>query len=924
MIKKIKTLLFIFIILFSVPAFTYALQHGVSIGGNNNVGSACSGSGSYPWCFNRHGIRISLYKYQSRVLTNYGSVDFETNYSNIHNRENLTGRTAHIAIASSGNLTGKVAYTHFNYGVNWSSGYYVLSLKNNLNGISYKNLDCIASWYGCKNVASSGGLRDDIISGFSLKSGNPNTVVNAINNVFSSVSGANITVSDLQYIYITVEPTMYIYNSSNGETYYGTIYELGKKSFPGVNQEVFYRFPTGIYAAKPTHNDPNNFVGSSGNMVKVLGNYASFITESGLDSGTSLPDNRTHVLSKEGYGIGVFWVGDYVPATCKATCGSGNLKCAENYCEKDSSVNTSAKKKQCIKDCGVTEPSNMSCGSQTCNSNGSNTNCESNSYLINSTSSKCSADRYIMTKCTQKIDKLKYSNDLPDVFDAGVGGFNYNAYLDVSKECTITFNVDAYNFDYAALKSGDRGTGNSTYNAFTNAFNRYTKLSTYSSDSTYKYSSSTDKITLNVDGSPFEMKVSSTNLKDAVLKSNGSQTIHRYNRNSDDSESVFLTRTYSSTGNISYELPKQCYSVKNSSIYKFPCNDSSDLLSYGYYNLKKNSDKPTDVKIFAKLNNGCLNNNHTCYYTIGDKSKDPNCYINAEKINNNIYDLTFNLENPGGRLVSYWFDSTSNSNITSESYIKSTPKRKIVSSETEIVGKIQYLQNGKTVVKQCPAKLKVYSPGTDCVNTFKGQYAKYEAIQSFCAANWKNDVNNYLSEKDCADKCGKPDITKTCKQFKCTDYDVNNKIQDWCKFNYKSVGYNSIEQCNNDCSCSNNEVKDYIYRPIALGGNNLGTSNPLYNAFPNRNSGSNWKGYEDKYTTNDHIFDGDPVYVIELNEDAIKTIKNDTASNGKSVYLYNKNDNINYDNNTQKTYKSDFINRYKAIFTCIDGSGSGC
>ena len=902
MIKRIKTLIIIFIILFSIPTFVSA--HDAAGGNTHNYGSC-----TWDWCYSGAGLRFSLYTYKgSGKPIYYGSYDYV-----VSNYTGINGRTAHIAV----NSAGKVAYQVGEYSVNWSSGYYSLSMENG--GFS--------GYIGSGASDFTSVLKGQIKTKFGLNNSNPDseTVKNKINNFFHTGLG----LSDLPYAYITVEPTIYIYNKSSA-SYYGTLYELLNMTSPntigatimnGINQPLYLDFPKSIFADQPTQTDTNRFVGYGSSYLVKIPTLSSLNGKSGVESTVNNSyrvQNRNNIINN-GFGIGVFWIGDYVAATCKSTCGSNNLKCAEKFCEKDTSYPS---KKACILDCNITEPPNLSCGSSTCTSNGASTSCDG-SYNINSKASSCSADRYIKTECTQKINKLEYSKDLPNVFDPGVGGFNYNAYLDVYKECKITFNADAYTFDYASIKRGSRGSGNSTFNALSNAWNRYNGLPTTSSDPVYKYeTSSTDKIKLTVDGKSYDLELKSSSLPDAALKTSGSKTIHRYDSGSDSPITFAGEKKYvSSPGSIAYELPKQCYSIKTALIYRpalgSNCTDASDLLSYGYYNTKKTSGK-TNVVVTANLNKGCLSNNHTCYFTIGDESKDPTCYINSKHISGNTYELTFTLENPGGLAVTYEFDGITYYTNKYETQMEF----KGISSDEDVSGKISYEIGGETVTKQCPVKLYVSPPSkpyncvTDPNGGNNGQYAKYEQIQAFCAAHWNEDVNNYTSEKDCADKCGNPVGGDTCKKFTCTN-EVD--IKAWCSntTKYTKAGYKSKEECINDCSCKDVEVKEYIYRPISLG---KSFDDDFY-AFPNRKAGSNWIGYEDKYTTDTTVFDGNPIYVIELDGDKIKTIKEDTASKGKGVYLYNKDDSVN---NTNGTYKSTFIDSNHNIFTCVKGSGSGC
>ena len=117
--------------------------------------------------------------------------------------------------------------------------------------------------------------------------------------------------------------------------------------------------------------------------------------------------------------------------------------------------------------------------------------------------------------------------------------------------------------------------------------------------------------------------------------------------------------------------------------------------------------------------------------------------------------------------------------------------------------------------------------------------------------------------------------------------------------------------CINDCSCSSEKGLEYIYRPISLGGD---LSANKYNAFPNREAGTNWKGYE--AMTIDNTFENSPQYIVELTADTIKKIKD--TNNNKNKYIDYEGYNLN------GYYKSYFIEDNKDIFICINKSGGGC
>ncbi|MDD6878616.1 MAG: hypothetical protein PUD59_00075, partial [bacterium] len=172
--------------------------------------------------------------------------------------------------------------------------------------------------------------------------------------------------------------------------------------------------------------------------------------------------------------------------------------------------------------------------------------------------------------------------------------------------------------------------------------------------------------------------------------------------------------------------------------------------------------------------------------------------------------------------------------------------------------------------------------------TEKNKATEIDNIKDYCKNNWEKDKDNYESEEDCISRCG--DGNNYCKSLTT----IKEK-KAWCniKSNRDSVGYKKYEECVNDCA--GGDIGEFLYRPISLG-----------NAFPNREAGSNWIGYEEK--TNKNVFNNDPKYVIILDSKTIEEIKQDTNGD-KSKY-------VSF-NSTKETgfYMSEFITKFDNIIT---------
>lgn len=305
------------IILFSLVIYLYA---PCSVLANNTGGGVihggdplCSGncSWTYPSEQDALAVRLSLYKYNgSGTPAYYGSVNYcasGNGYTNCLSQGRGYGRARQTADG-----VGKVAYQQQSYdATNWTSRAASISVNRNF---SFPNL-FHDSW---------GAFESRVKELFALNSGNKKTILARIRSEFSDTN--NITENDLGNIYITIEPAMLINNSGN--LYFGTGYEYaawlnsrGNGAVPALTTIMYYDLPASIIAQYKIGEDRNGFVG---NLVSLTNNnLQTYVYENNKQANRE--NNTSQILSRNGYAINVFWLGNYVPSSPSCTISeSGN------------------------------------------------------------------------------------------------------------------------------------------------------------------------------------------------------------------------------------------------------------------------------------------------------------------------------------------------------------------------------------------------------------------------------------------------------------------------------------------------------------------------------------------------------------------------------------------------------------------------
>lgn len=310
--SKIKYFVIIIcLIMFCFP-FVIKANNGSAIGGyGGSTGALCD---DCTWTYNDTGLRFSLYKYDGTTLTYYTSVDYCNSYPSGNGKCNTNN-----AYQSHG--FGKLAYQQLGHNVNDAWTNRTVNIKNdNSYFLSHNYLN------GYTN-----GLSSKVEEYFQFSSNNKQTIYKKIKEMFPLLI---LTENDLYNLYLTVEPTMNIGDGSN--RYYGTAFELNSRfingddlgNIKGINGQVYKYMPDGIIASKIFGDkDKHNLVGTSdSSLVKLVPTTGLYDTIWATDSTEYRKANAKLVTSKAGYGIAVYWLGNYAPATPSCTISESTDK----------------------------------------------------------------------------------------------------------------------------------------------------------------------------------------------------------------------------------------------------------------------------------------------------------------------------------------------------------------------------------------------------------------------------------------------------------------------------------------------------------------------------------------------------------------------------------------------------------------------
>ncbi len=899
--KSIKGFLFTFIfVLFVIPVCVFAANNGGNNGnGNNQTVDVCKND----WCLYAEGIRLSLYRYTgSGSPISYGSVDYDTDVLISKHGDSSARVASMVGRVDYANNSGLSAYPSSNR-----------TIKNVIKA-NPGGWKCIFDSSSCKSYQS--GLRSQLIAYFGLNGKNPNwsDVINKIGNAFPGAA-SQLSEGDAQYLYITVEPTLLIYNKS-GTKYYGSAYELAtfrknNGKMPGLETVLGGNFYDSLWISSLGSKDDNGFIGKvispiEPNIFEVGGLLRAFMKVCwnqsqmktitcgllGLDYDVS-NNVKNAANAKKGYGIGVVWLGEFIKG-CSQTCGgySANsverLMCAENYCENNPDADG---KEKCINKCGYDKVTHTGCPNSTCNAASvSTTTCKESKTVSTDSCNSLGGSNYIVIDCTNATNgsntnttTLNYTDDLPKNFLTGLGGFNYSVTLSGKKTCTATFDYKYAQYNYAIATAGVQK--NNVKSVIDTELDRYNKLvSTNATENNSNYWKASVLGNTNVkfkvgtgsDAENYTLEKNSTSLTDKVTKQqkNTNNNILYYFASdtklskaskSNVSKAIYLN----SETRIMYELNTRCFTLKNGRVNLLvgdtKCTDiKRNQFYYGYYSNR--TDELVQTTTTVKKSDICLNDTNTCYFT--NDAYDCSTDVTYNNFTNK-YDVKFNVHGyKAGASITYKFD-------TSEGNYNSTLDLK-----------------------------KSYSPTSS-----------YEEKEAWVKYNWKGKTItqycNYIIPKTTPD-------ANTCKvKYNCKNA---HDIEQYCKDHWfeDKAGYGSSSECINDCTCIDTKTtsKEYVYRPISL-------SNP----FPDRDPGENWEDHLDLIESDAETYGTKEspkkaLYVIKLDATSINKIRKE--SDDKSIYVrYDKTGDYERKDIGYSFYKSNYVNKTanRSIFVCRNGSG---
>ncbi len=212
---------------------------------------------------------------------------------------------------------------------------------------------------------------------------------------------------------------------------------------------------------------------------------------------------------------------------------------------------------------------------------------------------------------------------------------------------------------------------------------------------------------------------------------------------------------------------------------------------------------------------------------------------------------------------------------------------------------IGYVSDGSTITScLCQGSETLRS----CTEEFKP--SKIGEITEYCYENYSKDINNYDSATDCISKCSNS----------CPNDQRNEKaVSDFCTANAISLGYDSINDCKNNCYNPYSE-DGYLFRSIHNHDPFPNSPNSPY-AQGNRGIGKNWYAKEEYITDDDNdktSVTGDNAnkqveYIIDLNYNTIKMIRNENNNDGKEAYTTLIYSSTASDKNYVGEYKSKFL-----------------
>lgn len=258
-------------------------------------GSSFVGCTNCAWSLEDLGVRLALYRYDGTNIVYYGFKDYCSNY--------LDCSMNNVYSYQASNKAGKVAHQQLS-SYSLSSASWSNSAPSSSSGRTFPDIN---NW---SNVES---YTKDM---FALNSNNRDSILAKLKSEFPGAG--NLTIYDLDYIYLTIEPTALLYDSSNNRNYYATAYEVAYyfngqalHTSTGVSGTAYSKLPSMMMAQTMSGIDKNNFIGTKVVLVPTNELWDSDHMMWSVD--TYRKANVSLITSTKGYGINVFWMGSYIP-----------------------------------------------------------------------------------------------------------------------------------------------------------------------------------------------------------------------------------------------------------------------------------------------------------------------------------------------------------------------------------------------------------------------------------------------------------------------------------------------------------------------------------------------------------------------------------------------------------------------------------
>lgn len=971
--KYLNLLILILIVVINIPVEVHC---ATALEGNTASHTACVDKSGNPltWCYWGTGYRFSIYTYNGKDLDPLVSIDITSN-------NYFKGEEAYVANSSP---VGKVSYTSGKNDLNWTDKIKILDIESNVKKgqsayFGSNKLKVISSFPSYFNSGVDfERIKKEILSWLSLNTKDSTKVQAKIKSNF----GIEISPTKLSNTYITIEPTIYFYNTDTGASYYGTPYELlnipelinkkiaanteGGESLYGMNFVLYHDFPFAINASNAS-DDKNNFVGTNDeSFVRVVGRD----DVPKLSTGTGEQKNRkgnSYLVSNYGYGIGVVWLGDYIKeSSCKDLCKGKKerdlLNCAEEQCSMDTNGMT---KEECIISCGYEKPKKFNCPADT-KKDALDSICDEKVTAFKET---CKIDGdYYMETCNEETT-LYY----PDLLGKNAlllnkkYSFPYIIYTTGVKTCTREFNYKLFEFDYAASDSDS-----SRQTLESELSKKYFSDDDDSGSTTYKYNEIWEELELNNSKNKYSLEWFSdenskyyVSLKDDVdinLNEEGIATVKK---------NITNKKEYKSEVNGQISLTDELQTG-----LKIPFITDSASSKTNIVTIKKNSSN--------------LNSTNKCMYQPSDSGKNLSCYaeVNYEgngtsqkaKVKYNIIYLTKknseSLEEIGNiNNVKYSFKKD---DLTNPIKLTTLTKNNLTvtvnySDSTKIVKNL-YLTDGD-ITTSCPATIVFRNDSCDIslnktsdlrkVKVTKG--SNIESVECKTASDNKtlsfssgyvtipitadnsHDTVICTATSNTGEVCRASISTGTCSVYESSQID---KISEYCTKYHFIDGYSTYGNCMDKCTpfacpkcpteANNDEVKEWCSKKsnyeTAGYENSLACVNDcscttglgeyifrpisLGKTFENKfKAFPNREAGSNWYGAEEKTEKEDfdeALFVITLDKKSIKDIIKDTSDTNKSI-AYFPYEQLSSDNKN-KLFTSNLITKFPSVFCKSSGS----